>query len=76
MKRTREQIEKAKAEHKAAPRKRAIGRPTRLEPVDRLTVYLPENVSVKMRERLRVNRDTVSNYVTRLVEKDLNEAAK
>jgi len=76
MKRTKEQIEKAKAETKRTPRKRHIGRPTRVEPVDRLTVYLPEKVSLAMRERLLRNRDTVSNYVTRLVERDLSEVAK
>lgn len=75
MKRTKEQIEKAKA---ASVRtgKRGIGRPARDEPVDRLTVYLPENVSAKMRERLKANRDTVSNYVTRLVERDLSDVSR
>lgn len=76
MKRTKEQIEKAKAASVRTGKRRGIGRPARDEPVDRLTVYLPENVSAKMRERLKVNRDTVSNYMTRLVERDLSEVSR
>lgn len=76
MKRTKEQIEQAKAATQKTPRKRAVGRPTRDEPAERLTVYLPEPVAQGMRERLKRNRDTVSNYVTRLVEKDLREGEK
>jgi type II secretory pathway component PulC len=72
MKRTKEQIEQAKA----AIAKKRIGRPTRKEPVERLTVYLPLQVSTAMREKLHRNRDTVSNYVTRLVEKDLREVSQ
>lgn len=76
MKRTKEQIEKTKAETKRKPRKRTIGRPQRTEPTERLTVYMPETVSVPMREHVEKNRDTVSNYITRIVEKDLREGAK
>ena len=76
MKRTKEQIEKAKAETKRTLRKRHIGRPQRTEPTERLTVYMPEAVSVPMREHLEKSRDTVSNYITRIVERDLKEGAK
>jgi hypothetical protein len=64
MKRTKEQIEKAKAELKVVPQ-RSIGR-IWSEPVDRLTVYLLR-MSL-LRERLCV-RDTVSNYVTHWLRK-------
>ena len=77
MKRTKEQIEKTKAEAKRKPgKRRTIGRPQRTEPTERLTVYMPEAVSVPMRERLEKSRDTVSNYITRIVERDLKEGAK
>jgi hypothetical protein len=76
MKRTKEQIERTKAEAKRTPRKRTLGRPQRTEPTERLTVYMPEAVSVPMREHIEKNRDTVSNYITRVVERDLKEAAK
>lgn len=76
MKRTKEQIEATKAQAKRTPKKRTIGRPQRTEPTERLTVYMPETVSVPMREYVEKNRDTVSNYITRIVEKDLKEGAK
>ena len=76
MRRTKDEIEKAKAAKPKTPRKRAVGRPTRDEPAERLTVYLPEPVAQGMREKLKRHRDTVSNYVTRLVERDLREGEK
>lgn len=76
MKRTKEQIEKAKAESKSSPKKRHIGRPQRTEPTERLTVYMPAAVSVPMREHIEKSRDTVSNYITRIVERDLSEGQK
>ena len=77
MKRTKEQIEAAKAQAKRTPgKRRTIGRPQRTEPTERLTVYMPETVSIPMREYVEKNRDTVSNYITRIVEKDLKEGAK
>lgn len=77
MKRTKEQIEKTKAESKRTPgKRRTIGRPQRTEPTERLTVYMPEAVSLPMREHIEKSRDNVSNYITRIVEQDLKERAK
>lgn len=76
MKRTKEQIEAAKAAHKATGKKRTTGRPQRAEPTERLTVYMPETVSLPMREQVEKNRDTVSNYITRIVERDLKAGSK
>ncbi len=48
MKRTKEQIEKTKAESKRTPgKRRTIGRPLRTEPTERLTVYMPEGMAPK-----------------------------
>lgn len=76
MKRTRDEIEAAKAAKPKAARVRRKGRPRRDEPAARLTVYLPEPVAESMREKLRATRDNVSNYFTRLVERDLREGEK
>lgn len=84
MKWTKEQVEKAKAEHKArleskpvrktrAKVKEGRGRPKRTQSVERLTVYMPEQVAESMRVRVKVKRETVSNYLTRLVETDLRK---
>jgi len=73
MKRTREEIEAAKAAIKKKPGKARMGRPPKAEASVRLTVYMVEDVERKMRDRIRENRDTLSGYLTRLVEHDLRK---
>lgn len=74
MRKTKEQIEAmAKV---VRPRKKAKGRPPRAEPTEQLSVYMPVSVVEPMREKLRRTRDTMSNYLTRLTEKDLSEGQK
>lgn len=74
MRKTKEQIEAmAKV---VRPRKKAIGRPPRAEPTEQLSVHMPVSVVEPMREKLRRTRDTMSNYLTRLTEKDLREGEK
>ena len=74
MRKTKEQIEAmAKV---VRPRKKAIGRPPRTEPTEQLSVYMPVSVVEPMREKLKRTRDTMSNYLTRLTEKDLREGEK
>lgn len=84
MKWTKEQVEQAKADHKArletkparktrAKVKEGRGRPKRADSVERLTVYMPEQVASSMRKRVKTKRESVSNYVTRLVETDLSK---
>lgn len=74
MRKTKEQIaEMAKV---VRPRKKAIGRPPRAEPTEQLSVHMPVSVVEPMREKLKRTRDTMSNYLTRLTEKDLREGEK
>lgn len=72
MKRTKEQIKSAEAK----PRRRAIGRPPKEEPTEQLSVHMPVSVVEPMREKIKRTRDTMSNYLTRLTEKDLREGEK
>ena len=71
MKRTREEIEAAKAAIKKKPGKARMGRPPKAENSVRLTVYMAEDVERRMRERIRETHDSLSNYITRLVDQDV-----
>lgn len=71
MKRTKDEIEAAKAAHM-----KRMGRPPKGENTVRLTIRMVEDVEARMREHVRRNRDTLSGYLTRLVERDLEQGSK